>query len=348
MIANAIRFFCDNRGMMMRLQSVAWRILSSMLALGTLVQAQGTPPLELEKTIPMAGVTGRIDHLSLDLKGQRLFIAALGNNSIEVIDLKAGKRRQSLSGLEEPQGVLFLPSANRLYVACGGDGTLRIYDGSSLQPIRTVRLSSDADNVRYDPLEDAIYVGYGSGALGVFRPDGERIRDIGLEAHPESFQLEEPANRVFVNLPGARKIVAADRKTARIMASWPTGGAQSNYPMAFDQLHQRLFVAFRQPAQLHVYDTGSGRLITQLPAGGDSDDVFYDAKRQRIYAINGEGNISVYVQDDADNYRLIATVPTAAGTRTGWFSPELDRLFVAVRQHDGNSAAIGIYKPALR
>jgi len=310
----------------------------------TLAYAQSGPPLRLEKTIPLPDVQGRIDHMSFDAIGQRLFVAALGNNTVEVIDLKQGKRVHTISGLREPQGVLYLPDANRLYIANGNDGALRIFDGSSYQPLKTVEYGDDADNVRYDATQGRVYVGYGNGALGALDKDGNKLDDIKLDAHPESFQIEKNGPRIFVNLPKSRKIAVIDRTTKSIVANWGTGGTLSNFPMALDEANHRLLIASRFPARLVVLDTVTGKVIEKLAIAGDCDDIFYDSSRKRIYATGGEGAISVYQQQDADHYKEIARIPTVKGARTGFFSPDLGRLFVAVRKEGTQSAAIRIYQ----
>src|SRR5207248_1556891 len=181
--------------------SVASRFVIVLLASAAIGVAQSTAPLRLEKTIPLPDVQGRIDHMSLDVRNARLFVAALGNNTVEVIDVKQGKRIHSIPGLREPQGVLYLPDVNRVYVANGDDGTLRIFDGSSYESIKTIKLGDDADNIRFDAEKKYVYVGYGSGALAVVNEDGTKVFEKGLDAHPESFQLEKNGPRLFVNLP---------------------------------------------------------------------------------------------------------------------------------------------------
>jgi YVTN family beta-propeller protein len=290
-------------------------------------------------------VAGRIDHLSIDVKNQRLFVSALGNNTIEIIDVKNARRIRTIPGLRQPQGVLYVPSANRISVANANDGSLRIFDGSSSQPLRTVSFGDDADNIRYDSGNDRIYVGYGSGALGVIDQNGARVADIRLDAHPESFQLEKTGPRIFVNLPGSKKIAVIDRNTKSILASWGTGGPLSNYPMALDEANHRLIVVCRIPPRIVVIDTTTGKVIQSIPTVGDSDDVFYDGARQRIYAIGGEGAVSVVQQQDADHYREISRLATVKGARTGLFSADLDRLFVAVRRQGSQPAEIRIFEP---
>jgi len=316
-----------------------------LVASAALAWGQAAQPLRLEKTIEMPDVQGRIDHLSVDVKGERLFVAALGNNTLEVIDLKAAKRVKTIGQLQEPQGVLYVPSTDRLYVANGKDGSVRIFDGSSYARLKTLDYGDDSDNLRYDSGRQRIFVGYGSGALGEFDSDGNKTGDTKLDAHPESFQLERDSPRVYVNLPKSRKVVVVDREKHTIIATWKTGMAFANYPMALDESNHRLFVVTRLPARLLVFDTSTGAIIQKLPAVGDCDDVFYDKSRKRIYASGGDGAISAFEQKDADHYAESARIATVKGARTSFFSPELDRLFLAVRREGSQSAAVQVFAP---
>ena len=321
------------------------RLLIVLVALAALAWGQAAQPLRLEKTIELPDVQGRIDHLSLDLKGERLFVAALGNNTVEVIDIHGGKRAKTIAGLREPQGVRYVPDADRLYVANAKDGSVRVFDGNSYSLLKTIDYGDDADNLRYDAEHKRIYVGYGGGALGEFDSYGNKIADIKLDAHPESFQLEKDSPRIYVNLPGARKVAVVDREKHTVTATWGTGIAFSNYPMALDESDHRLFVVTRLPARLLVFDTHTGKIIQKLPAVGDCDDVFYGKARKRIYASGGEGEISVLEQKDPDHYAELARIATVKGARTSFFSPELDRLFLAVRREGSQSAAVQIFVP---
>jgi YVTN family beta-propeller protein len=322
------------------------RVFVILFASTLLTWGQASQPLRLEKTIELPEVQGRIDHLSVDVKGQRLFVSALGNNTVEVIDIKAGKRVKTISGLQEPQGVLYVPATDRLYVANAKDGSVRIFDGSSYAPLKTLDYSDDADNLRYDSGHKRIYVGYGSGALGEIDDEGSKAGEIKLDAHPESFQLEKDSPWIYVNLPKSRKIAVLDREKRAIIATWPIGMALANYPMALDQADHRLFVMTRFPARLLVFDSNTGKTVQHLPAIGDCDDVFYDQSRKRIYAIGGEGGISVFEQRDPDHYNESARITTVKGARTGSFSPELDRLFLAVRRQGAQAAEVRVFAPA--
>jgi YVTN family beta-propeller protein len=310
----------------------------------TLANAQATQPLKLEKAIELPEVQGRIDHMSVDVRGERLFVCALGNNTVEVIDLKTGKRTNTISGLKEPQGALYLATNDRLYIASSKDGTAKMFDGTSLQLLKTIEYGDDADNLRYDSSRQRVYVGYGGGALAELDTEAQKVAETKLSAHPESFQLEKNSQRIYVNLPKSRKIAVVDREAHSVVTTWGTGMSFANYAMALDEADHRLFIVTRLPARLLVIDTGNGKTVQKLSSVGDCDDIFFDQERKRIYATGGEGAISVFEQHDADHYREIARVPTVMGARTSFFSPELSRLYVAVRRQGSAPAMIQILK----
>lgn len=305
-------------------------------------QSGGGGALRPAGSIQLPQVRGRIDHMAVDVKGGRLFVAALGNNTLEVVDLKKGERVNSVSGFDEPQGIVYIHEASRVVVANGGDGVVTILDGQSLKPLKTVRTGGDADNVRYDPSRGRVYVGYGDGALAVLSTEGERLGDVQLGGHPESFQID--GGRIYVNVPSRHEVVVVDAEKLKVTETWPVNDAAANFPMALDAARHRLFVVTRRPQRLLVYDTETGKPASTAEAGGDSDDIFYDGERRRVYASFGEGSVFVYEQQDADRYRLAAKVQTAAGARTSLFSPELGRLFVAAPARGDRAVQIMIYQ----
>lgn len=307
--------------------------------------AQEKAPLHAVQTIALPNVEGRIDHLSVDLQGQRLYLAALGNNTLEVVDLKAGKVIHSVKGLREPQGVAFIPDAKAVYVANGGDGNCQAFAADSLTPLRNAKFSGDADNLRYDTATKLLYVGYGDGAIGIFEAmTGKVVGDIKLPAHPEAFALEQSGARIFVNVPKAKQVAVIDRQKRALIAHWPVTQAAANFPMALDEAHHRLFIGCRTPARLLVLDTDSGKVVAQVECAGDTDDVFYDAKNQRVYVSGGAGLISVFAQLDADKYQPIAKIATAPGARTSLFVPAFGRLYLAVPHRGGQAAEVRVYE----
>jgi DNA-binding beta-propeller fold protein YncE len=298
--------------------------------------------LQRVQVIALPGVEGRIDHLAVDLAAKRLYVAALGNNSLEVVDLDGGKRVQSIGGLKEPQGVGVVQKTGKIVVASGEDGKCRIFH-RSLKLLATIDELDDADNVQVDLNRDLAYVGFGRGALAVI--DTEKLSRVGtikLDAHPESFQLQSAGTRIFVNVPEARHIAVIDGQKREVLSTWTLKEATRNFPMALDEPNHRLFVACRKPARLLVFDTETGRRVASLDCCGDADDVFCDLLNRRVYVSGGDGTISVFSRRSADDYILTETVKSAPGARTSLLVGALNKLLLAV-PHCGDSQQAGIW-----
>jgi DNA-binding beta-propeller fold protein YncE len=302
--------------------------------------------LALESKIPLGEVSGRIDHLAVDLIRQRLFVAELGNDTVGVVDLKERKTARTLSGFKEPQGIGYVPSTDTVYVANGGNGVVRILHGADLTPAGQVELGDDADNVRVDEAAHQVLVGYGGGAIALIDMSSHsKVADIPLKAHPESFRLDASGKRIYVNVPHAHEIAVIDRLARKQTAGWSTGILLSNYPLILDEPHQRILSVFRLPARVGVFD-GDGKLVTRVDTCGDSDDAFIDGKRNLVYVICGTGYVDV-LKPSGDTYASLGRIETNSGARTGLFVPELDRLIVAVRARGSEAAAVWVYRPLL-
>jgi DNA-binding beta-propeller fold protein YncE len=316
------------------------QLLAGFLLL--VLQSVAAQSLVLEHTFALPAVQGRLDHMDLDAASNRLFVAALGADSVEVIDLKAGQRVASLRSLHQPQGVAYMGPAQRLFVANGGGGVTVFRDGST--PFAKIEGLDDADNIRFDSQAGHLYVGHGR-ALAVIDPGTLRIAQrIELAGHPEAFELESRGSRIYVNVPSAGHIAVVDRSTGRITASWTLGGASGNFAMAIDETGRRLFVATRQPAWMLVYDIDTGKRTASLEICGDADDLFFDQRRRQLYAVCGEGMVEVIRQRDADHYAVIERVRTSNGARTGLFVADSSTLFVALPARGVSRAEIRAYK----
>jgi YVTN family beta-propeller protein len=324
-----------------RLLLVLTTILTSTSAI--LGQPAASALLQLEAKIPLGAVSGRIDHMAIDLERRRLFVAELGNDSVGVVDLTTQNVIHRISGLKEPQGVAYVRTNDSLYVANGGDGSVRFYAGPNYSPAGRIDLGTDADNVRVDSGANRLLVGYGSGAIAVIDlRDNGKIFSFALRAHPESFQLDASSRQIFVNLPNARAIAVLNESTGKEGAVWPLrhGG---NFPMTLDTERHRVLVAFRSPAKLAAFDWQIGGMVSEVDICGDADDLFLDPKRSRIYVTCGAGFIDILSADDP-KYSRQARISTVSGARTGLFVPEMDRLLLAVRSHVTEPAAIWVYR----
>src|SRR6266852_5369371 len=305
-------------------------------------------PLFLTRIIPIPDTPGRFDHMSVDNKGGRVFATVFGNDTVEVLQLERARRIHTITGaFNRPQAALYLPDMNRLAVSNSEDGTVKIFDGDSYKLIDTIKFPDDADNMRYDPAAKRVYVGYGDGAIGVFdATTNKRLEDYPLGVHPESFQLEQKGPRIFVNLASVNQVAVIDRQTRKI-TKWSLTEAGTNFPMALDEEHRRIFVAARRPARLLVRDMDSGKVLASLPGAADTDDMWYDATRKRIYVPSGEGFIFVYQQIDADRYERIAKIPSAIGARTSVYTGQVGKhnsLYLAGPGRANKGAELWIYE----
>ena len=319
---------------------------------------QASSSFSLVQTIVIPNITGRIDHMAIDSRGPKLFVAELGNNSLDVIDLKAGKRINSISSsniglLNEPHSVIFIPQLNRIFVSNGKDGTVAVFDAKSFSIIKKIKFPyDDADNMRYDPNSKLLYVGYGEGSLGIINATSYNIvGDIKLSGHPESFQIESEnqassgqKQRIFVNVPQSNSIEVVDSQKRTVSKTWTITNAQNNFPMTQDEANHRLFVGTRDPPKLMVFDTNSGKVVSVLDIANDADDIFYDTAKKRIYVSCGEGFINIFQQRDANHYSALAAVPTAQGARTSLFVPELHLFYVAVPHIGNQESKILVYQ----
>lgn len=315
-----------------------WRC---MLASFSIVSAVAAAPLEPAGAMAMPGVKGRIDHFAVDIRGKRLFVAALGNDTVEVFDLEANRHLRSLQGFGEPQGLLYVSASRRLFVANGSADRVDILDGQSLEPLKRIDRLPDADNLRL-AVDGKVVVGYGKGALRFLDAvSGQSSGEVRLAGHPESFQLERNGSRAYVNVPNARHIAVVDRDSAKVTATWKVTDAKAHYPMALDEDGKRLFVGARSPAVMLVYDTTSGELATRVAICGDTDDVFFDAERKRVYVVCGEGKVEVFSKATMARQ---ARFQTSRGARTGLFVPEYGRLYVAAPATGATPARILIFQ----
>ena len=329
--------------------SYALRISALLcFVIGGRLAAESVAPLTLERTIPLKRVSGRIDHLAIDLGRKRLFVAELGNGTVDVVDITTGTVIRRIEGLKEPQGLAYAPTADVLAVASAGDGSVRLFHGTELSHSGTVKLGDDADNIRLDVRTGYLVVGYGNGGLAFIDPiKGSLVSRIPLRAHPEGFQLDTEQRRAIVNVPDAGEIAVVDMSAGRQITSWHVPDLRANFPMAFDTAHATAAVVFRKPARLVMFDVNTGRPTGIFATCGDADDVFFDARRSRVYVSCGDGNVDTW-QQDSSSYRHVSLLKTASGARTSLFVPDLDRLFVAARAGFfglGSDAAILVLRP---
>ena len=307
-------------------------------------------PLQLYEQAPLPPIAGRIDHFTADAKRRRVIFSALGNHSVEVFDAFTATIIHSIKeGLDEPQAVLFIDELDKLWVTNAGNGKVMIYTGADYKLEKTIEVGADPDNLRYHAPTKTVIVGYGEGKVAGFATfnaaTGERVgKDVMIDAHPESFQIEEQGSKIFVNIPtGGGVVESVDRKTGAI-DKWPLKGVRGNYAMALNEADHRVFVCTRKIPMFLAFNTESGQEVARLPSTGSCDDVYYDARRKRVYVLGAEGFISVFQQNTPDQYELLANVPSQIGARTGFLFVQRDRLYIGVPARGNEPAQIWTYE----
>ncbi len=323
-------------------------LLTAALVLGRAAAAAAAPAAQYlvpEARIALPGVVGRIDHMAVDLARKRLFVAEIANNTLDIVDLAAGRLERRIDRLAAPQGVGFAPNADVLAIANGGDGSVRFYRGAALTPAGSVALGGDADDVRIDPRTGNIVVGYGSGGLAIIDPETRsKIGDVRLPAHPEGFAIDAAIGRAFVNVPDAGEIAIVDLAAERQIGRWMVPGLRANFPIAIGP-SAMLATVFRNPPTLVLIDVKTDAATARLDACRDADDVFFDARRRRLYVSCGAGAVDVFQADNSGSYARLSQTKTSSGARTSLFVPRLDRLFVAAPAGSASEAAIISFRP---
>jgi DNA-binding beta-propeller fold protein YncE len=331
-------------------------LVLSCLTATTRLYAQAGQPLRLVQTIPMPDVKGRLDHLYVDVRRERLFVAGLENGSVEVVDLKAAKWVRTIPGFQKPQGILLVPQLNKLFVASGDDGMLRVYSGASLQLLDSIKLDIGPNRVAYDARRRLLYVGYGGkdagkdyGEIAIVDANTDKVTaTVRVDAHPSELLLGNSGEKLFVLVSVRNEIQTIDTKNRKVTATWPVS-SKSPGDAALDESLHRLLIGTRTPPNMIVMDSSSGQEVASLPTVEGMDGVYYDPKRKRVYVSGGRGfdvgAVFVYQQKDADRYEIIRMVPTKPGAGTSFWSPELNRYYVAAPAHDGEQASVLVFEP---
>ena len=299
--------------------------------------------LSLVSKIVLPNVNGRIDHISCDSANHLAFIAALGNNTVEIVDINTKHVVKTITGLHEPQGVLFISSLKKLVVANGYNGDCVFFDMTTYAQADIVHLKGDADNIRYDATTRLVYVGYGNGAIAVIDANSmKQIVDVELDGHPKSFQLSKKKNRIYINVPDDDEIEVAELSTNKIVAKWKNTDASANFPMALDEKNNRLFIGCRNPAKLRMVNTETGKDITAINCSEDADDVFYNSSDSLVFVSAGKGFIDVFKANEKELVQ-INHIKTGLGARTSLLLNSEKKFLLAVPAHAENLAALWVY-----
>lgn len=299
------------------------------------------------ESIALPGIVGRIDHMAYDDASNTLFVAALGSNSVEVLNVSAGKVERTLSGFSKPQGVLFVPTSNSLFVSNGGTGIVNVLDATSFRVIANLSFGSDADNLRFDQASNRVYVGYGQGGIAAISPTALKVSaSVQLSGHPEGFQVDASSNSIYVNVPTSSYVAVVNTTGSFVSTRWSLTNSSGNFPMAIDSLEHRLFIGARSPSQLLVLDSLTGRQVAALGVPQDPDDVYQSGTTGCIFVSSGEGFVTMVKGSDSTHYSIVGEVPTSPGARTSLLASSSGPLFVAEPAGVASEARVVVFKVA--
>jgi DNA-binding beta-propeller fold protein YncE len=325
-------------------------LASSLLLVTIAASCQQPAPITLSATIPLPGVTGKFDHFAIDLSGSRLFAAATGNHSVEVINLTSGKVEQSISGLGKPHGLAWVAATNSLYVADGALAELRWYQGSPLKLAGTLKLSDDADDMVYSESTQRLYVGHGGSnsanpaRVAVVDTTTFKLKtNVSVATHPEALDIDPSGKRIFANVAEASEVAVIDGASDALAAHWKLSKVADNVPMAYDGKENVLYIATRTPAMVVALDGSTGLELSRLPAASGADDLFFDASQNHVYVICGAGEVDVYQVDGKKALHSVGNLVTEPGAKTALFVATQSKLYVGIPGATGHSAEIRVY-----
>jgi hypothetical protein len=323
-------------------------ICFALLASASLAFGQDQAPLTPVRTIELSeAIKGPFDHFAIDLKNKRLFATPEDYKSVLVINLTSGKVVHEITGIARPHAVFYRADLDRIYVTDGTVGDLKVFDGKTFRLLQSVRLAKDADSMGFDITRKQLYIDSGGKDEGqtfsllsaIDTSSVKKIADIKINGETlEAMALDVYRPRLYVNNKAKNQIEVVDRWKNQVVATWPVTLGKDNVAIALDEPHQRLFVGCRS-GQIAVFDTNTGKELLSLPIDKGADDMVYDPNSKRIY-VAANGSIDVLEEIDADHYKSVGKVRTAAGAKTALLVPELNRYFVAVPAAEGKTARI--------
>lgn len=326
-------------------------VLSFALAAGA--RAQGKA-LELSQIIPLPDLhDGDFDHFAVDLRGNRLFVAAEENSKVLVFDLRTYKLLHTIADLKAPHAMLYREDLKRLFVVDGELPACKIYNSQTYEPIASIKLLNDADSMNYDPVTKYLYIVNGGRdahlpyeLISIIDTTNDKLlSEMKIDSdHLEALAIEKSSARIYISITGHDAIGVIDRKTMSLKKIWSIAGQGSqNTPLALDEPDHRIFTVTRKPGKFLALDTMTGNVVFSVPTVGHADDLAFDGRLKRIF-IAGDGFVDVFKQIDPDHYELMERVPTSFRAQTAFLVRELNMYFVAVPHHEQQSAEIRVYR----
>lgn len=326
------------------------------VAASTDTSAPTSPPaadqvLVLQGRTKLPTYSGDFDHFAVDLKGNRLFLAAEDHGTLEVFDLKSVKHLKSVTGFETPHSIFLIPQIHKILVT-DSSATIKLLDDQTLAPAGTITLHPGADSIGYDSASGHLFIVTGGKDVKMKESwleeidpvTSKKIGETHFDAdHVESMAVEQHGSHIYINVTDKNELDVIDKGTHQITARWPIHEAEQNALAQLDEVTHRLFIVARKPGKCIVLNTATGASMASFEAPGHVDAEIFDEPNHRVYAPGGDGYIAVYAEKDAEHFVELAQVPSAAGAKTAILVPELRRLYVAVSPGEGKTGGAVIW-----
>jgi hypothetical protein len=315
-------------------------------------------PLTLVKQVYLPEIVGDFDHLTVDLKRKHLFVTAEVHHSVEMFDLTTGEHLKSIDGFKTPHSIAFAPEKDELMICDGGDSSLVLLSGETLERTARVQLvdgsattmADSPDAAYYDADARLYYIGNGGASaksetskISIFSVDqGKLIGDMEVNGNNvEAIGLDHSAHRLYVNIRDKKQVGVYDLNTNKLVTTWTAPDMNRNTALLVDQKTHRIFVAGRQPGILYVFNP-EGKIVKQMDCIEKNDDMNWDTTAKLLY-ISGSQGLSIYHQDTPDTYTEVARLPTNGG-KTSLLVPQTGMFFVFHPKTDIDVAGLLVYR----
>jgi len=304
--------------------------------------------LKLVKELPLPGYTGDFDHIAIDRDRGQILVAAEDHATVEVYDLKNLNHTKTVTGFGAPHAFLIRPGVKSVIITDSGKQMSALRNGDTLAVEKKIVLTEGADSAKYDKISNVFYIVTGgkdvdmkTANLDAVNPDtGAKIGGVTFpDNHVEGFDIDPTSNKLYINLTQTNKLAVVDRKSMKVLATWPVPVAKQNAMVALDPTQNRLYVVCRDPGKVVVLDATDGHLIGSETAPLRADEVMYDAAAHRLYVPGGEGWMGIYDTSDPNHLKLTQKIPTAPGAKTGLLLPDMHRIFLAASPGESKALA---------
>jgi DNA-binding beta-propeller fold protein YncE len=315
------------------MKRVHFLTVAAALLLAATTASAADAPLELVQTIPLIGVDGNLDHLAVDNKGMRLFVANKANNTLDVVDLKAGKLLKQIPDQTKVSGVAYAADCDMIFVGNGG-GVCNGIDGKEYKVVFSTK-AEKADNVYYHSGNKMVYVAHGETVSVLDAKTGEVKAKIDTGGKTEEFRVDKKANKLFINLRSPSVVAVIDLEKNEVVERFKLTMTDANGPLAYDDKAALLFVGCGGKAPMIIAvdaKTGKELASVEIPAG--IDNLHFDGKRNRLYASCGDGFLTV-IEKKGDKYEVIAKLEEPKKSKTSIYNGGLGRLYLGVPKQEG-------------